>query len=118
VFDAPLDVILGPHGIVEPDLLVVTDPSTASERANEAAPALVVEILSPSTAVRDRTAKAARYAATGVAHYWIVDTERRRLECFRLEAGEYVRAVQAEGPATLDHPDWPGLSIDLGAHWR
>jgi Uma2 family endonuclease len=118
VFDAPLDVILGPHDIVEPDLLVVTDPSTASERAIEAAPALVVEILSPSTAVRDRTTKAARYAATGVAHYWIVDTERRRLECFRLEAGEYVRAVQAEGPATLDHPDWPGLTIDLAALWR
>jgi hypothetical protein len=29
-----------------------------------------------------------------------------------------MRAVQAEGPATLDHPDWPGLTIDLAALWR
>jgi Uma2 family endonuclease len=77
VFYAPLDVILSRHDVVEPDLLVVTDPSTASQRAIEAPPALVVEILSPSTAMRDRTQKAARYAATGVAHYWIVYTDRR-----------------------------------------
>lgn len=118
VFAAPLDVILSRHDIAEPDLLVVTDPSTASERAIEAPPALVVEILSPSTAARDRTQKAARYAATGVQHYWIVDIDRRRIECLRLEGSGYATAVEADGDATFDHPDWPGLTIDLGALWR
>jgi Uma2 family endonuclease len=118
VFQAPLDVILGPHDVVVPDLLVVTDPATASQRAIETPPTLVVEILSPSTAARDRTQKAARYAASGVAHYWIVDTESRRIKCFRLEVGAYAVAVEAEGDATLEHPDLPGLTIDLALLWR
>jgi Uma2 family endonuclease len=118
VFNAPLDVILAPHDVVEPDLLVVTDPAIASERAIESPPVLIAEILSQSTAARDRTQKALRYAATGVAHYWIVDVERRRVECLRLENRGYIVAVEAEGNTTLDHPDWPGLNVDLGALWR
>lgn len=118
VFNAPLDTILGPHDVVEPDILVVMDPATVSRRAIEGPPALVVEILSPSTAATDRKQKAHRYAATGVAHYWLVDIECRRVECLRLERGDYVVAIAAEGATTLAHPDWPGLTIDLAALWR
>ena len=49
VFDAPTDVILTPHDVVEPDLLVVTDIQQLSRRGVEGPPALVVEILSSST---------------------------------------------------------------------
>ena len=57
VFDALLDVILSPHDVVEPDLIVVTQASQFSQRGIEGAPTLVVEILSPSTKQRDRTVK-------------------------------------------------------------
>ena len=40
-------------------------------------PTLVVEILSHSTARRDRTKKKAVYARNGVAEYWIVDPDAR-----------------------------------------
>jgi Putative restriction endonuclease len=39
VFQAPLDVILGPHDVAEPDLVLVTDPALVTERAIEGAPA-------------------------------------------------------------------------------
>ena len=52
VFHAPTDVYLA-SGVVQPDLLVVCDPTKVSKRGIEGAPDLVVEILSPSTAGKD-----------------------------------------------------------------
>jgi Uma2 family endonuclease len=102
---------------VQPDLVVAT-PTQVSARGIEGAPLLVVEILSPSTATQDRTVKARRYSALGVIHYWIVDPEARRLECYRLAAGGYAMLVQGEGDTVFAHPDWPGLSISLAEIWR
>jgi Uma2 family endonuclease len=118
VFDAPIDLILTEQDVFVPDLVVVCDPSQISQRGVEAPPALVVEILSPSTRAQDRGLKARRYAELGVEHYWIVDPSRRHLECHRLEEGEFRVLIAAEGEATLQHPAWDGLRIDLAALWR
>ncbi len=101
-----------------PDLLVVADPKHVSRRGIEGPPLLVVEILSPSTRKADRGVKARRYAELGVEHYWIVDPERKRLECHRRAEGVFRSVVEAEGDVTLSHPDWDGLSVDLAALWR
>ena len=118
VFDAPLDVILSSRDIVQPDLLVVADPKQISGRGIEGAPLLVVEILSPSTRSKDRTVKARRYAELGIAHYWIVDHERQRVECHGLASGAYRIVVEGQGSANLAHPAWPDFVIDLAALWR
>ncbi|HEV8712248.1 MAG TPA: Uma2 family endonuclease [Candidatus Binatia bacterium] len=55
----------------------------------EIVPNLVVEILSTTTAVRDRTEKKAIYERNGVEEYWLVDTDRRSLIVFRLSADLY-----------------------------
>ena len=118
VFYAPIDVILGPHDVVQPDLVVVGDPEQVSKRGIEGAPLVVVEILSPSTAAHDRERKARRYAEFGVEHYWIVDPELRTMECFRLERERYVLAVRGENNGTLSPPDWPGFTVELAPLWR
>jgi Uma2 family endonuclease len=118
VFDAPIDLILTPHDVFVPDLLVVTDPSHISKRGIESPPLLVVEILSPSTRKVDRGVKSRRYAELGVQHYWIVDPERKRVECHRSVAGAFRLIVDAEGETALVHPDWDGLIVDLAALWR
>ena len=118
VFTAPTDVILTDEDVFVPDLLVVADPGHVTDRAIEAPPLLVVEILSPSTRRQDRGIKASRYAELGVAHFWIVDPEQRRLECFRLEKGAFRLCASAEGDRSLAHPDWAGLVIDLAVLWR
>lgn len=118
VFNAPLDTIVGPHDVLEPDLLVVTDRAMISDRAIEGVPALVVEILSPSSAARDRMRKTRRYAAAGVRHCWLVDPGQQRIECLRLEDAAYVVVAHSTESETLVHPDWPDLVIDAGALWR
>jgi Uma2 family endonuclease len=114
VYNAPIDVILTPHDVVQPDLVVVTDLGQVSTRGIEGAPTLLVEVLSPTTLLYDRTTKARRYAALGVPHFWLVEPEPRRIECYRLEGAEYQRVAVAERDATVESPDWPGLVIRLG----
>ena len=118
VFFAPTDVVLTDEDVFVPDLVVVGNPSDVTERAIEAPPLLVVEILSPSTRKRDRGIKAERYAELGVQHYWIVDSEQQTVECFRLDAAAYRLIASAKGATTLVHPDWDGLVLDLDALWR
>jgi Uma2 family endonuclease len=67
---------------VQPDILFI-----AKERLDiigedwiRGAPDLVIEILSPSTAKRDRTLKLNLYQRQGVAEYWIVDPETKTVE--------------------------------------
>ena len=114
VYNAPIDVILTPHDVVQPDLVVVTDLSQVSARGIEGAPTLLVEVLSPTTLLYDRTTKSRRYAALGVPHFWLVEPEPRRLECYRLEGSGYQRVAVAEQNATIEPSDWPGLVIRLG----
>jgi len=118
VFNAPIDLILTMQDVFVPDLLVVADPSHITKRGIESPPLLVVEILSPSTRKVDRGLKPQRYAELGVSHYWIVDPEQKRLECHRLVEGAFRPLVTAEGDATLAHPDWNGLVVDLAVLWR
>ncbi len=118
VFYAPIDLILTQRDVFVPDLVVVTNPSHISKRGIESAPALVVEILSPSTRKQDRGVKARRYAELGIEHYWIVDPERSCLECHRLAGRSFQPLVEAQGDATLEHPSWDGLVIDLASLWR
>src|SRR5439155_10532291 len=58
----------------------------------QGAPDLVIEILSPSTARRDRTIKVQLYRRQGVAEYWMVDPDANQIEVWALAAG----ATQAE----------------------
>jgi Uma2 family endonuclease len=115
VFNAPVDVILTPHDVFEPDIVLVTEPSQVSGRAIEGVPALLVEILSPSTTAYDRTTKGRRYAALGVPHYWIVEPANRNIECYRWEKGAYQLVAEGGPSGILRHPDFEELVIDLDA---
>lgn len=52
-------------------------------------PDLVVEVLSPSTASRDRGEKKAIYERNGVREYWLVDVRARRIVRFNLRGERY-----------------------------
>lgn len=63
-------------------------------------PDLVVEILSPSTATRDRGEKKAIYERNGVREYWLVDPRARQVIRFELSQGRFdAGSVFAEGDA-------------------
>jgi Uma2 family endonuclease len=117
VFNAPIDVILSRHDILQPDLVVVADPGLISERGIEGPPLLVVEVLSPSSVQRDRVVKLHRYATLGVPHYWILDADARHIACYRADQGTYVEVATAGGDDTLAHPAWPDLAVRLAEIW-
>lgn len=63
------------------------------------APNFACEVLSPSTASRDRGIKFEDYAAHGVREYWIVDPDAETVEQHVLENGAYaLRIKAADGP--------------------
>jgi Uma2 family endonuclease len=82
VLDAPCDVVLSDHDVLQPDILFVSTARKpiVSERYVGPAPDLVIEVLSPSTETRDRVAKAKRYATYGVREMWLVDPAAKTIE--------------------------------------
>jgi Uma2 family endonuclease len=72
---------------VEPDVSWISAERWAEASAQpgeflRVAPDLVIEVLSPSTAGRDRGEKRGIYEAAGVREYWLVDTARATITVF------------------------------------
>lgn len=67
---------------LQPDILFVSNErlDTIGEDWLRGAPDLVIEILSPGTAARDRNTKPKLYQRHGVAEYWIVDPGSETVE--------------------------------------
>ena len=63
-----------------PDEIIVCDPDIIEEDAVHGAPDLVVEILSKSTARKDRAEKFFAYEKYGVKEYWIITPETKSVE--------------------------------------
>ena len=86
----PERVLFGPIGFVAdefnvlgPDLVGFNDaaiPDPAARDIDEAT--LIVEVLSPSTALRDRNTKCRLYLDAGVGEVWLVDGATRRIEIY------------------------------------
>lgn len=120
VFDAPIDVLLDRHTIVVPDLVFVSKRRSEiiQRHAIVGAPGLLVEILSPSTAARDRDTKARLYGRFGVEHYWIVDPEKQELQVYVLAGATYGQPLTHAGRVTVRVPPFPDLALDLGLVWE
>jgi Uma2 family endonuclease len=85
VLAAPFAVRPSKSTELQPDLLVCRD-SDLTDTLLPVAPLLVVEILSPSTALNDLNTKKAAYERLGVPTYWVVDPEEPTLTVFEFGA--------------------------------
>jgi Uma2 family endonuclease len=119
VLAAPVAVRLSESTIAEPDLVFLATGRSdiVGELSIDGAPDLLVEILSPATAKRDRTVKAQLYARLGVRHYWIVDPEARTVDVFELEGKRYRKAATFAEQDSFEPAVLPGLTVDLSAIW-
>ena len=115
VVTAPTDVVLSDTDVVQPDVLFVSSQrSHVLTRENvRGAPDLVVEILSPATAERDRRVKRDLYAQHSVKEYWMVDPDARTITVLlRGETRFGVAGIYGEGQI-LRSPTLAGFSVAL-----
>ncbi len=80
---APVDVPVDAFNVFQPDVVVWRAPLADDTPYDEAGiPLLVVEVLSPSTARRDRAVKRVRLLDAGVDEVWLVDRQARTIEVY------------------------------------
>ncbi|MBE3555305.1 MAG: Uma2 family endonuclease, partial [Thermicanus sp.] len=101
-----------------PDIVIVhrNRASLITHRGIEGPPDLIVEILSISTALKDKKIKREVYARFGVPEYWIIDPIYRLLEQNILnETGNYtLHQVYREGDRErVTSPNLPCLSFSM-----
>lgn len=102
----------------EPDLLVTTLPF---ERDRTWYPPegvrLVVEVVSPESAHRDRTVKLRKYAEAGIAHYWCVEEDDGApvVHVYELDAPTGVYAPAGIFRTRLERPVPFPIELDLDA---
>ena len=115
VFHPPTDVVFSDTDTVQPDIVFVSTERAhiITEQNIRGAPDLIVEILSPSTANRDRTFKRTLYERYGVTEYWMVDPATRNITVLLLgENGYELAGIYGEGQ-TLTSPTLPGFGLNL-----
>ncbi len=115
VFAAPCDVVLSLTNVVQPDLLFVAREREHVLRNGDnvrGATDVVIEILSPATAARDRTIERELYAEYGVREYWLVDPAAKTVTVLpRSERGFDAAGVYGPGQ-DLTSPTVRGFVLD------
>jgi Uma2 family endonuclease len=107
---SPVDVVLDQIDalVVQPDIVFVSQERLAiiGDRI-WGPPDLVVEVLSPRTAARDRTTKVAWYRRYGVRECWLVDDRRRAIEVADLQSVGIARLfVGGHAMRSCVLPEW------------
>src|SRR5688572_24881265 len=115
---ARFDVVLSDYDVVEPDLLFLAgDQQSILTEANvQGAPALVVEVLSPSTRRRDEGIKRRLFDQKGVREYWLVDPKNCCVSiCRRSDDGSFpiVSTLSAAADEQIETPLLPGLALSV-----
>ena len=89
VLCAPCDVQLDcdERTMVQPDVLVYCDENKLTAKRGVGAPDLCIEILSPSTRIKDQLLKRYKYERAGVREFWIVDPESEQVTVCDFEHG-------------------------------
>lgn len=83
----------------------------------ELPPDWLCEVLSPSTASRDKGLKLPIYARYGVPHVWLIDPLARSLDVFRLENGRWVLLATHAADARVRAEPFDAVELELGALW-
>ncbi|MBM4186385.1 MAG: Uma2 family endonuclease [Gemmatimonadetes bacterium] len=118
ILTSPADLDLRSGQLLQPDLFVVsTGPNPPIQDWSQLGiPALVIEVLSPSTARQDRITKRRRYQRSGVPACWLVDLDARQVEVWIPDRSSprIVGQTLAWQPSPLVEP----LVIDLAECFR
>ncbi len=111
-----IDWIVSRDTVVRPDLSIVC--GEPPERHIETAPALVAEVLSPSTRDLDLTVKRRLFEQRSVDWYLIIDPDEKSLKTLRLEESGTYQDVASEGPLQIDLCENCLLTVEVDRLFR
>ena len=105
-----------------PDLVVVqaNQQKIWTKRYVKGAPAIVIEILSPSTRRRDRGVKRALYERAGAREYWIIDPDHDEITVHVLVKARFekIEVLRARDEDVLSTDILPGFELSLRRLFR
>lgn len=117
---APTDIVLSEYDVVQPDVFVVCDKSKITETMIKGAPDLVIEVLSPSTSLKDKREKRFLYEKYCVKEYIIIDVTEQYVERFVLKEGLYggsevfgpQEVLKLQSLEEIDIPLWEVFEVE------
>lgn len=111
-------IVRGPNSRLEPDLFYVAADTKALSDPNYpqyfSTADLVIEVISPSSAIYDRNTKADTYAALGVKELWLVDEASRIIELRNLDGDNYSPSLVLERDDYLKSLVLRGFEVKVG----
>lgn len=114
-FVAPVDVQLDcdEWTMVQPDVGIICHNDKIKRWGVYGAPDFVVEIISPSTKIKDYTKKLSKYMEAGVREYWILDPYQQKLLVYFFESDSYpvIYGLDTPVPIGIYHGE---LVIEFG----
>jgi Uma2 family endonuclease len=112
-----VDVQLSRWRVLAPDLVFLSQAFLARYAADRGrivgAPDLVVEVVSPASASRDRVTKFNAYREAGVPWYWLIDSQSLAIEEYRLMSEGYLAVARVAAGERFRPQLFPELDIDL-----
>jgi Uma2 family endonuclease len=122
VYPAPFEVRLPEKGqqeheittVVQPDISIICDGKKLDTRGCKGTPDLIMEIISPHTALKDKREKFHLYEKHGVKEYWIIYPYEYMVEIYKPdEKGKYRFPEVYDSHDVVNVKLFPGLKIDL-----
>ena len=111
-------IMRGPNSWLEPDLFYVAAETNARRDPNYpqhlTTADLVIEVISPSTAIYDRNTKADTYAALGVKELWLIDESAGIIEVRMLEGDRYGSSLVFDVDDVLKSIVFSGFEMRVG----
>ncbi len=109
---APVDILIDALNAYQPDVVVFRDPIDDDTAPSDLpCPLLVVEVLSPSTAERDRAVKRLRYLEAGIEEVWLVDANTQSVDVYDQHRHRHVPRRGA-GTRSIESRALKGFELD------
>ncbi len=112
----PIDWKISENTVVQPDLLIVC--REINKQFLDFTPSLVLEILSPSTAYKDRHEKFELYEQEGVKYYLIIDPQFKKCEVFELIGDKYQLSAVPPNNFPFSLEDGCQFSVNFDGIWE
>jgi Uma2 family endonuclease len=112
----PIDYVIFDDTIVQPDMLVVCKSIT--KKFLDFPPSLVVEILLPSTALKDRHTKFDLYQSQHIPYFIIVSPDKEEAEVYEIKNDEYILTKTGHSFSYTFLFDDCNATIDFSEIWQ